>query len=151
MAVAIDVGEASDIHPRNKQDVGLRLAAWALARDYGKGGVPGGPLYREHTVEDGKIRIAFDHTGSGLMAGRKKGIAPPVPSADGKLKRFAVAGEDKQWHWAEAVIDGKTVVVSSTNVPAPVAVRYAYDANPEGCNLYNREGLPASPFRTDEW
>jgi len=152
MAVSIDVGEANDIHPKNKFDVGERLALWALAKDYGKKDlVCSGPLYKGMKVEDGKIRIEFDSIGGGLMAGRKDGRAPTVEVKDGKLKRFAIAGEDKKWVWADAVIAGKAVVVSSPEVPKPVAVRYAFSMNPEGCNLYNKEGLPASPFRTDAW
>lgn len=85
------------------------------------------------------------------MVGGKEGKKPAVEDKGGKLKRFAIAGEDKKWHWADAVIDNNTVVVSSPNVPKPVAVRYAYAMNPEGCNLYNRDGLPASPFRSDDW
>jgi len=85
------------------------------------------------------------------MVGRKDGRNPAVRDKGGKLKRLAIAGPDRKWHWANAVIDGKTVVVSSPDVPSPVAVRYAFSLNPEGCNLYNKEGLPASPFRTDEW
>jgi len=152
MAVSIDVGEVVSIHPKNKLDVGERLALWALAKDYGKTDlVHSGPLYRNAAVEDGKIRISFDHVGGGLMVGRKEGRKPTVEDAGGKLKRFAIAGEDKKWVWADAVIDGDTVVVSSPQVPKPVAVRYAFSMNPQGCNLYNKEGLPASPFRTDEW
>ena len=152
MAVTIDVGEAGDIHPKNKRDVGERLALWALAKDYGKTGlVYSGPLYQGMQVEDGRIRIAFDHVGGGLMAGKKDGLNPAVEDRGAKLRRFVIAGEDKKWFWADAVIDGQTVVVSSPEVPAPVAVRYAYSMNPEGCNLYNQEGLPASPFRTDNW
>jgi len=152
MAVTIDVGDPKDIHPRNKRDVGERLALWALAKDYGKTTlVYCSPLYLGMRVEGGKIHIAFDGTGSGLMAAKKDGLGPVVEDPGAKLKRFAIAGEDKQWVWADAVIDGKTVVVSSPSVPKPVAVRYAYSMNPEGANLYNKEGLPASPFRTDAW
>ncbi|MBN1556932.1 MAG: sialate O-acetylesterase [Lentisphaerae bacterium] len=151
MAVAIDVGNPLDIHPRNKLDVGLRLARWALAEDYGFDITPSGPLYREHTVENGRIRIAFDYTDGGLMAGIKDGQASVREDPDGVVKRFAVAGADRAWHWADAAIEGDTVVVSSPDVPEPVAVRYAYDTSPTGCNLYNRAGLPASPFRTDDW
>jgi len=154
MAMMIDIGikpAYNDIHPRNKFDVGERLALWALARDYGKTGlVCSGPLYKAIKVEDGKIRISFDSTGSGLMVGRKENVKPTVKD-NAQLKGFAIAGEDKQWVWADAVIDGQTVVVSSPEVPKPVATRYAYRTNPEGCNLYNNEGLPASPFRTDDW
>ncbi len=151
MAVIIDVGDGKDIHPRNKYDVGRRLAAWALAKDYGKKIEYFGPLYESMTVEGDKIRLTFTHTCGGMIAGVKDGLKAPVPAADGKLKRFSIAGEDRKWHWADAVIDGDAVVVSSPQVPHPVAVRYAWSNNPEGCNLYNREGFPACPFRTDDW
>ena len=151
VAVIIDIGEAGNIHPRNKQDVGKRLALWALARDYEKDVVCSGPLYKKHAIEGDKIRVHFDHTGTGLMVGLKEGLAPTAEVKDSKLERFAIAGADKKWVWADATIDGETVVVSSPEVKKPVAVRYAYSANPEGRNLYNREGLPASPFRTDKW
>ncbi|MDP6630645.1 MAG: sialate O-acetylesterase [Kiritimatiellia bacterium] len=152
MAVITDIGEAKDIHPRNKQDVGLRLALWALAKDYGqKDRVYSGPLYKSHTIKDGAIRVTFDHAGSGLIVGKKEGLAPTTEDSAGTLTRFAIAGADKQWHWADAVIDGNSVVLSSANVAEPVAARYAFSMNPEGANLYNREGLPASPFRTDDW
>lgn len=152
MAVTIDIGNARDIHPKNKQDVGGRLALWALNFDYGKKCVYSGPLYKNMKVEGNKIRVSFDQVGSGLMAGVKKGLAPTAKDPAGKLKSFAVAGADKKWHWADAVIDGDTVVVSSPEVKNPVAVRYAFRMNPgETCNLYNKEGLPASPFRTDKW
>jgi sialate O-acetylesterase len=152
MAVIIDIGEAGDIHPKNKQDVGDRLARWALNQTYKKSDVvPSGPLYKGIKVEDGAIRVSFDHTGGGLMVGKKTGLEPTAAVADGKLARFAIAGEDKKWHWAEATIDGDTVVVKSAEVAKPVAVRYAFSMNPEGANLYNKEGLPASPFRTDDW
>jgi len=138
-AVIIDIGEAKDIHPKNKQDVGKRLALAARAVAYGEDMTYSGPMYKSMKVEGGKVRLAFDHVGGGLVA---KGGGP--------LKGFAVAGKDKQWHWAEAEIDGKTVVVSSDEVARPVAVRYAWADNPD-CNLANEEGLPASPFRTDHW
>lgn len=156
LAVAIDIGNASDIHPKNKRDVGERLARWARRDVYGeKGLVVSGPLFRGMKVVGSKVRIAFDHVGSGLMAGEKGPDTPgvaPTPTPDGRLRGFAVAGADKKWHWADAAIDGNDVVVSSKEVAAPVAVRYAHRGNPMGdCNLYNREGLPASPFRTDDW
>lgn len=152
MAVLNDIGEAKDIHPRNKIEAGQRLALWALAREYGKT-VPAfsGPLYRDHRIQDGKVIITFDHAGSGLMVGAKPllGIAT---AADGPLKRFQICGKDRTWRWAEATITGKdTVTVSHPEIPAPAAVRYAWAPNPEGANLYNREGLPASCFRTDTW
>jgi sialate O-acetylesterase len=152
MAVAIDIGEVKNIHPVNKYDVGLRLARWALARDYGRTNlVCSGPLYKDMQVKHGKIRITFNHVGGGLMVGRKDGRAPAVEDQGGKLARFAVAGKDKVWHWAEARIDGDTVLVGSDQVPEPVAVRYAWSMTPAGANLYNKDGLPASPFRTDDW
>jgi sialate O-acetylesterase len=151
MAVTIDVGDADDIHPKNKKDVGERLARWALAKDYGKPVVCSGPLYKGMKIEGGKIRISFDSTGGGLIIGKKVGREPTAADSGGKLKRFAIAGKDKKWLWADAVIERDTVVVSSPQVPDPVAVRYAFTMNPEGANLYNKEGLPASPFRTDSW
>ncbi|MCG3150693.1 MAG: hypothetical protein PCFJNLEI_04184 [Verrucomicrobiae bacterium] len=152
MAVAIDVGDNLDIHPRNKVDVGTRLALWALRNDYGQTGlVCSGPLFKEMTIVDNKARLTFDFVGKGLMVGKKAGHGPAVEDAGGQLKQFAIAGEDKKWVWADAVIDGDSVVVSSPAVAKPVAVRYAYAMNPVGLNLYNRDGLPAAPFRTDAW
>ena len=143
MAIINDIGEASNIHPKNKRDVGKRLALWALAKDYGKAIDPiSGPLYRERKVEGDKVRVFFDHVGGGLK------------SCDGgKLARFEIAGKDQKFVWAEAEIapDGKSVIVSSPEVKAPASVRYAWAANPEGANLVNSAGLPASLFRTDDW
>jgi len=130
----------------------LRLALWALAKTYGRKDIaPSGPLYKSHKIEDGKIRISFDHVGLGLMVGRKKGLAPTEEVFDGRLERFAIAGKNRKWHWADAEIEGDEMVVSSPVVLSPVAARYAFSHNPEGCNLYNQDGLPASPFRTDGW
>lgn len=144
MAVAIDIGEAGDIHPRNKRDVGLRLARWALHDTYDMTDVVrSGPLYREMEIEDGRIRLHFDHTDGGLA----------VRAPDGgiqSLAGFAICGADRQWVWAEAQIDGETVVVRADDVPEPVAVRYGWASNPV-CNLVNGEGLPAAPFATDNW
>ncbi len=152
MAVITDIGAANDIHPRNKQDVGWRLSQWALHQTYGmKDVVPCGPLYKSHKVEGGSIRITFDHVGGGLIVGKKEGLKPTKEVKDGKLARFAIAGADKKWHWAEAAISGGEVVLKSAEVANPVAVRYAYTMNPAGANLYNNEGIPASPFRTDDW
>lgn len=155
MAVTIDtvpLADAGNIHPKNKYDVGMRLARWALQRDYGKQGlVPSGPLFKSLKIAGGKAYVTFDYVGGGLMAGAKRGREAVVEQPGGALKRFAIAGADKTWHWAEAVIDGGQVVVSSPEVSAPVAVRYAYQMNPDGANLYNRDGLPASPFRSDDW
>jgi sialate O-acetylesterase len=138
MAVAIDVGEES-IHPRNKQEVGRRLALVALAKTYHQKEPFSGPIYESMKIEGSKARITFKFTEGGLVA------------KNGALKHFAIAGEDKKFVWAEAKIEGDSVVVSSPEVPKPVAVRYAWANNPEGCNLYNGAGLPASPFRTDKW
>jgi sialate O-acetylesterase len=151
MAVAIDIGEADNFHAKDKQDVGKRLALWAIAKTYGKNIMFSGPLYKSCAITGNKVRITFDHVGGGLIVGRKTGLEPVQEDRGGKLKWFAIAGRDKVWHWAEAVIDGETVLVSSDKVPAPVAVRYAFTMNPEGANLYNKEGLPASPFSTDGW
>lgn len=139
MAVINDVGEEKNIHPADKQTVGDRLARWALVKNYGRDLTVCGPLYRDHKVEGGKIRISFDN-------------AKGLKSRDGDaLKRFEIAGKDRSWHWADAVIDGDSVVVSSSAVPVPASVRYAWAANPAGANLVNGDGLPASVFRTDEW
>ena len=152
MAVTIDIGDAASAHPLNKEDVGTRLALWALHYDYGQTNlVCSGPLYKDMTVEGNKVRISFDYAGHGLMVGKKVGNGPAQEDHAGKLQRFAIAGANKQWYWADAVIEGDTVLVSSPSVPQPVAVRYAFAMNPTGCNLYNRDGLPASPFRTDLW
>jgi len=138
MAVTMDIGNPDDIHPTNKRDVGKRLALWALAKDYGKKLVYSGPLYREQSVENNKIRIHFNCTGSGLK------------SDGGALTHFEIAGEDQVYHPAKAVIDGETVLVSASEVDSPVAVRYGWNNTAEP-NLYNNEGLPASSFCTDSW
>jgi sialate O-acetylesterase len=151
MAVAADIGDAADIHPKNKADVGERLARWALANQYGKKLETSGPLFRELHIEAAKARVVFDHVGAGLMVGRKDGRKPAEEVGNGKLARFAIAGRDRKWVWAEARIDGDTVVCTHPDVPNPVAVRYAFTMNPAGANLYNRDGLPASPFRSDDW
>ncbi|WP_430438151.1 sialate O-acetylesterase [Pontibacter chitinilyticus] len=140
MAVTIDVGEWNDIHPDDKKDVGERLALAAQKLAYGeKNLVSSGPLYESSKVEGDKIILSFTNTGSGLVA------------IDGEeLARFAIAGDDKQFVWANAKIEGDKVVVWSEEVPDPKYVRYAWANNPFGANLYNKEGLPASPFRTDQ-
>jgi len=152
MAVLNDIGEAGDIHPRNKMDAGKRLSLWALARDYGKPLTAwSGPLYRSHRIDGSKVIVTFDHVGSGLMVGNKP-LLDPAQAVDEPLKRFQICGEDRAWTWAQAKIAGKdTVEVWHDEIPAPVAVRYAWAPNAEGANLYNREGLPASLFRTDDW
>lgn len=150
MAVIIDIGEARDIHPRNKQDVGKRLALWALAKDYGKEIVYSGPLYKGMEKEGDKIRVSFDHVGSGLIMGHKEGLQPVMEVGGSKLTHFAIQAADDQWHWANAAIDGKTVVVWKDGISDPKHVRFGYESNPATINLYNKEGIPASPFTTEE-
>lgn len=139
MAVTIDIGDTKDIHPKNKQEVGRRLALIALAKVYGHDLVYQGPVFNGYTVKGDKIVVRFDHQGTGLQTSH----------AD-KLEGFAIAGSDKQFYWADASIKGDKVIVSSKKVKRPIAVRYAWANNPV-CNLINGAGLPASPFRTDDW
>ncbi len=138
-AVIIDIGEAGDIHPKNKQDVGKRLALWALAKDYGQNVVYSSPMYKAFQKRGKELVISFDHVGGGLVA-----------KDSAELKGFAVAGADRKFVWAQARIEGEKVVVSSAAVADPAAVRYAWADNPI-CNLYSKAGLPACPFRTDDW
>ena len=150
MAVAYDVGDQKDIHPKDKYDVGLRLALAAEHVAYGKDLVYSGPIFDKMQVEGGDIRVSLTNTGSGLVIGKAPWItagAEPIPTTS--LSGFTIAGADQKWAPADAKIDGNDVVVSSAQVPQPVAVRYAFDVA-DG-NLYNKEGLPASPFRTDDW
>lgn len=135
MAVTIDIGESADIHPKNKQDVGLRLALSARSLAYGEKLVHSGPLFRQQTIEDGTLRLFFDHIGGGLVA------------RGGELKGFEIAGADGRFVAATARIDGATIVVSSPEVPLPTQARYGWADDPV-TTLTNREGLPASPFRT---
>ncbi len=140
LAVTIDIGEANDIHPKNKQEVGKRLALAARRIAYGEKIVYSGPIYERMGIKNDKIRLQFKHTGSGLIV------------KDGEVLRgFTIAGADRKFLQAKARIEGNTVVVWSEEIKKPVSVRYAWADNPEGCNLYNKEGLPASPFRTDNW
>ena len=150
MAVTIDVGDTDDIHPPNKYDVGLRLARHALANDYGQSLDPSGPLFAGCSREGATMRVRFDHAAEGLIVGHKRGREPVVAMTSDAPRGFAIAGADRRWHHARARIDGSTVVVQSDAVPEPVAVRYAYRGNPEA-DLYDRDGLPASPFRSDDW
>jgi sialate O-acetylesterase len=139
MACIIDIGEANDIHPKNKQEVGRRLALIANKMVYKQDCIASGPMYTNFRKEGNRIRINFTSTGSGLS------------TRDGKeVTGFAIAGKDKQFHWAKAIIEGNHVIVYSDKVTKPEAVRYAWADNPE-CNLINSEGLPAVPFRTDDW
>ena len=137
MAVTIDIGDAKSVHPKDKQDVGDRLTRIALANVYDRKIEFSGPMFDSMTIEDNTIRIRFTHVSGGLIA---KG---------GELKQFAVAGKDEKFVWADAKIDGNSGVVSSPNVPEPANGRYAWSDNPAGCNLYNSDGLPAAPFKTD--
>lgn len=148
MAVTIDIGAVKE-HPRNKYDVGLRLSRWALRNEYGKKElVPSGPIYRKHKVEGASIRVMFDYADNGLMLAQKEGYDPAkhTPSAD--MPWLSIQAKDGTWHWAEGKIDGVDLIVSSNEVKEPIAVRYAYTQYPLGSNLYNKEGLPASPFST---
>lgn len=144
MAVTIDVGETENIHPTNKLDVGLRLALVARHNVYGENIVSSGPMFKSYKIENNKIRITFSNTENGMLTGN-------MQSARGtELKGFGIAGADQKFVWAKAVIEGNTVVVSADDVPNPESVRYNWTDNPPG-SLYNKEGLPASPFRTDNW
>lgn len=140
MAVAIDIGEWNDIHPLNKKDVGDRLALAARGIAYNEDLVYSGPIYQSMEIDGDSIRLSFDHTGSGLKA-----------LGDDELHHFAIAGKDQKFKWAQAKIDGDEVVAWNDEIENPLHVRYAWADNPEKANLYNKEGLPASPFRTDDW
>ena len=139
MVVTMDIGNVSDIHPRNKKDVGRRLALWALSDTYNKEGIiSSGPLYKSKSIEKNKIRIYFDFAGSGLMA------------ENGEPRGFEIAGKDMEFMEAECEIQGDCIIVSSNTIKNPVAVRYGW-GNAALPTLFNKEGLPASPFRTDIW
>jgi sialate O-acetylesterase len=137
-AVIIDIGQGTDIHPKDKQDVGRRLARQALKKDYNVNIVDSGPTYDTLSIEGDAIRIHFKNTAGGLVSHEAKPLG------------FAIAGEDKKFVWADAKIEGETVVVKSPAVAKPVAVRYGWANNPE-VTLYNKASLPACPFRTDDW
>ena len=141
LIVTIDIGEAHDIHPKNKLELGKRMARWALADVYGRKMLASGPTLRKAKIAGPKIVLTFADVGQGLK----------IRDGD-KLEEFAVAGADKKWHWAEARIVGKDrVEVWAPGVTQPLAVRYAFNNNPKHPNLTNETGLPASPFRTDDW
>lgn len=142
IAIANDIGEEKDIHPKNKRDVGLRLARLALKHDYVQDIEPySSPLLKTHQISGNSIVVSFDHVGQGLKS-----------KDDQPLQRFEIAGKDRVWHWAQAKITAPNqVTVSSPNVSQPVAVRYAWASNPTGANLVNSADLPASLFRTDDW
>lgn len=140
-AVITDIGDADDIHPRNKQDVGLRLALIALNKDYGKKDIVySGPTFKAMSIEGNKAIISFDNIGKGLKSSNKYGY----------IEGFAIAGADKKFEWAKAYIEGDKIVVYADKIANPVAVRYSWSNNPD-VNLFNQEGLPAVPFRTDNW
>ena len=140
-AVIIDIGEPGDIHPRNKQDVGARLALVARSVVYGEDVVASGPMYRRHSIRDGQVEVEFDHAEDGLVS----------RAAGDRVVGFAVAGQDRRFVWARARIEGNRVIVWSEHVLQPVAVRYAWSNSPPVPGLYNGTGLPAAPFRTDSW
>ena len=141
MAVTTDIGDAKDIHPKNKQDVGKRLAAIALKKVYGKSIVAGGPVYEKYKLEGNRIIISFNSLESKLM----------IKDTFKLLKGFTIAGQDQKFFDASAYLKGNTVVVYSNKIINPVAVRYAWEDNPESANLFNKAGFPASSFRTDNW
>jgi sialate O-acetylesterase len=142
MACIIDIGEANDIHPRNKKDVGYRLSRSALKIAYGKDIVFSGPIYKSIETKGSKAIINFEQVGSGLVVKNKYGY----------VNGFAVAGADKKFYYAKAEItDKNTITISSDKVTEIKAVRYAWAANPDDVNLYNSEDLPTTPFRTDNW
>ncbi|SFF02058.1 sialate O-acetylesterase [Thermoflexibacter ruber] len=141
MAVITDIGEANDIHPKNKHDVGKRLALAAKKVAYKEDIIYSSPMYESMQVNGNKIVISFKNIGSGLM----------VKDRYGYIKGFAIAGEDKKFYWAKAYFDGNKVIVENESINKPVAVRYAWANNPEDANLFSKEGLPVCPFRTDDW
>ena len=142
MTVTTDVGDALDIHPKDKQTVGKRLALNALKVAYNQVIVNSGPIYKQMSIKGDRITISFSDIASGLKAKNKYGY----------LKGFAIAGKDHRFEWASARITGPyTVEVFSPIVSQPVAVRYGWGNNPDDANLYNSADLPASPFRTDQW
>jgi len=139
--VTIDIGQSDNVHPMNKQDVGKRLALAGMKVAYQKDIVYSGPVYESMEIEGNEIRIKFGSVGSGLVAKEQYGY----------LKGFSISGSDKKFVWAQARIEGDEVVVSNAEILSPIAVRYGWAQNPHDANLYNNEGLPASPFRTDNW
>jgi len=139
LTVTLDIGDADDIHPTNKHDVGERLALNALRIAYGHAILDTGPPYASMEIADAALTIGFEQVGTGL-----------VTTGGERLTGFTIAGSDRVFHWAEARIDGDKIVVRSDSVHHPKAVRYAWASNPT-CNLTNDSGLPAPPFRTDDW
>jgi sialate O-acetylesterase len=140
MSINLDIGDAGNIHPLNKQEIGHRLALWARAKVYGERLPYSGPLYERHEIKGSEVVIHFNHTDGGLK----------TSDGSSELKSFAIADEAQHWHWGKARIDGDQVLVSHPDIKTPTAVRYAWANNPE-VNLINGAGLPAGPFRTDDW
>lgn len=141
MAVTTDIGNAKDIHPTNKQDVGLRLAPIALNNVYGKKRVYSGPAFKSQEVKGNEIILTFNNIGTGLA----------TSDNSENVKGFEIAGSDKVFHSAKAIIKNNKIIVSSAEVPNPVAVHYGWADDDTEINLYNKEKFPASPFRTDNW
>ncbi len=139
LAVTLDIGDADDIHPRNKQDVGYRLSLWARKLAYAEDIISSGPIYRDHVIDNQTFRIQFDHIGTGLAT-----------RGHGLLGGFSIAGPDSHFVWANAIIEQESVIVSHPDISNPIAVRYAWADNPITANLINSEGLPAASFRTDQ-
>ncbi|TWT47144.1 hypothetical protein KOR42_41420 [Thalassoglobus neptunius] len=145
MVVTVDL-DGAGVHPPNKIDVGERLARWALAKHYGRSIPFSGPMFERQEIHGDKIILHFSHAETGLMVADKVGLAEPRETPEAELLYFEVTDASGKWHPAKAEIEGKKVVVTSEEVTSPIAVRYAYAVNPENCNLYNHDGLPASPF-----
>jgi len=145
MVVTIDLLD-EDIHPPNKIDVGRRLAAWALAKDYGKDVPFSGPQFQRAKIVGGEVTVHFSQAENGLMVAVKNGLESAVEQPDKSLSHFEVADASGDWYSADAGIVDGAVVIRSDAVSEPVAVRYGYAINPQHCNLYNRDGLPAAPF-----
>ena len=141
MAVAIDLGEAGDIHPKNKEDVGKRLGYLALTMIYGQNELAESPSFSNFSIEGNKVRLKFDNVGSGLVNTNKYGY----------IRGFQIAGVNQEFYWAQARLEDNEVLVCSPDVKSPVAVRYGWSDNPGPLDLYNAAGLPLAPFRTDNW
>ncbi len=151
MAITLDIGDPKDVHPQNKEHVAARLALVGRKVAYGESLVSSGPIFERFEINGNQVRLHFTEKGSGLVIGRAPWVAEGnVPVPEDQLLGFYVAGNDQVWHAATAVIDADCVVLTCPAGVAPVAVRYGWALSPRA-NLYNREGLPASPFRTDDW
>lgn len=147
MAVTLDVGAQRE-HPPNKYDTGVRLARSVLQKVYGLKNISACPVYTKSVIKDNTIRVSFSDADMGLMIATKEGFNPPKPTPDAKLQWLAIQGKDGVWHWADGTIEGAELVVSSPAVKHPIAARYAYTQQPMGHILYNKDGMPVSPFTT---